>query len=161
MYCKKCGNEIEKGYAFCDKCGTKVEESELKTSKKKQDVVTEEVYRPQPQYYMYSKPNEGSSISTAAMVIGIIVAFVLTFELTGFIVIDSIYGIRGYEVKYAYYVALIFELIPFILSIVGLVLSIVGVAKYKNGKSVTGLILSIVAIIEAIILLVLLVNIVD
>lgn len=33
MFCEKCGNKLEEGFAFCDKCGAKVEK---KTTKKKE-----------------------------------------------------------------------------------------------------------------------------
>lgn len=167
MYCKKCGNKNEKGFAFCSKCGEPLnEEQEVKTksTKKTQEVPVQEIvydYQPVPQYYMNNRNETGTGLSTAALVIGIIVAFVFTFELFGFIFISSIENISIDEAEYAYLSALVFELIPFIFSIVGLSLSIAGVVKYKNGRSITGLILSIISIIESIVLFILLLNIVD
>lgn len=164
MYCKKCGNKNEKGFAFCAKCGEPLqEEKEVKTKSTKKTQEQEIVYdyQPAPQYYMNNRNETGTGLSTAALVIGIIVAFVFTFELFGFIIINSIENISIDEAKYAYLSALAFELIPFIFSIVGLSLSIAGVVKYKNGRSITGLVLSIISIIESIVLFILLLNVVD
>ena len=152
MFCINCGNKLTKADTFCPSCGTSKEET-----MKAQAEITPGGYQ------SYSQSAPGNSISTAGMVLGILSAFVLSFEMIGFMVITSINRIHidRSESEYAYYAALIFELLPFIIAIVGMSLSIAGMVKGSNGRNVSGLILSITAIVEAILLFILLLSLVD
>ena len=156
MFCINCGNKLTKNDDFCPSCGTPKEET-----KKAQAEIAPGGYQPNP--IGYNQPAPGNAVSTAGMVLGILSSFVFSFEMIGFMVITSINRIHidESESEYAYYAALIFELLPFIIAIIGMSLSIAGMVKRSNGRNVSGLILSIVAIVEAILLFILLLSLVE
>ena len=166
MFCKKCGNEIEKGDGFCSKCGTPTKaERKEKTERAERSYQPEEetYYNPgpvyqnqgpmyQPQYVMYKKPKEaGHGLSVAGMVLGIIgfvfgiIYMAMMFDKT--FVAEFVWEHKvGSEVE----LALIFTIIPMILSLTGLPLSIAGMVKKVTPKNVCGLILNSLTILVSI-----------
>ena len=141
MFCKVCGNKMGNGERFCRKCGSNRE-------------IESEIYNYQP------RMESGNGLATAGMVIGIIVTIIFSFELFGFILLNALEGISTSEPKYAIYAALLFELVPLITALIGVILSIAGMVKKIDGRGITGLVLSTVAVIEAFILFILLLSVV-
>jgi len=169
MFCKKCGNELEKGDGFCTKCGTptksvrkeKTEEfyqNEEESYNNQRPIYQNpgQMYQPQgvyqPQYAMYRKPKEpGSGLSVAGMVLGIIgLVFAIIYMIMMF---DKEYVIQfvwEHKVSSEVELGVIFTIIPMILALIGLPLSIAGMVKKAGPKNITGLILNSFAILISI-----------
>ena len=135
MICKTCGNKMEDGFEFCSKCGTPFKKIE---------------------YQVYNRQtNAGNKLSVAGLTLGIVSSIIFVYELIWFIILVQFNGARDAGIEYAFIVTAVFELLPFIMTIVGLSLSITGITKGRNGMNITGLLLSIFALVIAIVIFIL------
>ena len=144
-FCSNCGSEINENADICLNCGVMVNKNNNSNNNNSNSVLSNTNYNKQ------KVPGKGLSI--AGMVLGIIAAVWalislisignIESELTyGFYYVDSSY-IIGFAIGYT-----LFSLVP---SIIGLILSAFGFRKLKSGINITGLILSIIAFVIAII----------
>lgn len=120
-FCSNCGNKLDENAVVCVKCG--VATCNLQQVKTKQP---------------------GRGLSIASMVLGIIAIFYGTcFSLTSIMIslIEEFYN----EEKIVFSIG--FNFLPLVLSITGLSLGISSRSKIKNGKNITGIILSSITIL--------------
>lgn len=130
-FCHNCGNEIDQNAIVCVKCGVSVNNIQHTTPVK------------QP----------GRGLGIASMVLGIIAIFygmISTLMCTAIIATEEFYYLEEKII-----VAVIFNFLPIILSIIGLALGLGSISKTKNGMNITGIILSSLTLFICILLIIL------
>ncbi len=149
FFCTNCGTKVTKGN-FCPNCGTpmNLEEAPVKEARV-------EKVREYSDYPVKHKP-PGSGLSTAGMVLGIIAASFLFCNLIGLFTIKDTYFEMLLDNNFDYpkpLFAVSYVLIAFLCGVIGMSLSIPGMVKHKSAKNITGLLLSIISIIGAVVVL--------
>ena len=150
FFCTNCGTKVTKGN-FCPNCGTPMNAEGAPVQEARVERVNGYA-----DYPVKHKP-PGSGLSTSGMVLGIIAASFLLCNLIGLFAIKDTYFEMVLDSKNLDYpkplFAVSYVLVAFICGVIGMSLSIPGMVKHKSAKNITGLILSVLSIIGAVIVL--------
>lgn len=124
-FCSNCGKEINENAVICVNCGVAV--NNMVSNKKK---------------------TPGKGLGIASMVLGIIAIFYGMIS----ILMSTVLLMAG---EYFYFeekiiVSIVFNFLPFILSIIGISLGLGSISKVKSGMNITGIILNTITIIVCI-----------
>ena len=138
MFCKNCGNKVEKNVSFCPSCGSPLNEEKKKAGKQEEANVT----------YVIQEPKKNTG--TAGMVLGIIAIVYALITLVSITTEDfKISALENSRDIVAFAIGVV--LVQTVLSCVGLPLSISSLRKGKNGKNISGTILCAATIVLSII----------
>lgn len=142
MFCKNCGNKVEKEVAFCPSCGTPLNEDKKKAGKQEQ---------PQVVYAPYPMKEPGKGTGTAGMILGIIAIAYAMLTLITMFTDDFKETISDYTSSDLVPFAIGVVLIQTVLACVGLPLSISSMRKKKSGKNVMGMIMCTITLILSVV----------